>query len=700
MKILREDWRMSHSWRLIAIGLLLLLALPAFLLWQRSRAQAFAQSRTWRIGYHQTEPFVFRGPDGQPAGFARDVLDEAARRAGIRIEWVFIPQGASVAFAAGEIDMFPRSSEVPGMARAPYVTRHWFESFYGILQRAPQGAPAPAEFKGKTVATGQTHFIRAMAERLLPGAVIRPLPTWSRVVASVCSGESDLAFTELREAASALLEHPPVCRETPVRLWPLQNAVVSAGIGATREAAPAADLLRDEIGNIAGEGLLAGLHARWFLATINDVTAVEKIIVFQTRQNFLTTLSAILIFLLLAAAAVSWRMRTLRAAALRASEAKSMFIATISHEVRTPMNGVIGVAGLLRDTPLSPAQREMVDTISQSADSLLGVINDVLDLAKLEAGKVQPRLGSYSPHTLLRSVAALLQPVAQAKGLALTVETHPAVAPLGRGDSARLRQILLNLAGNAVKFTRTGSVILRLDPAPGSPGLIRLSVTDTGIGIPADQIPHLFEPFTQLDSGPARSFDGTGLGLAISRQLASVLGGTLGVESEPGKGSRFWVDVPYPPAGPASPTQESPAVVVPPLRILLVEDNPVNQLVASRMLQKLGHAVHSVANGAAAVAEFQQADWDLILMDCQMPELDGYAATRQIRALEASLGRQPHIVALTANAVEDDRDRCREAGMDGFLAKPVNPDALHRVLVRTASLRGLLPEELGLRHTG
>jgi signal transduction histidine kinase/ActR/RegA family two-component response regulator len=700
MKNWRDIARLPRSGRLIALSLLLLLSLPVYLFWEHARTRSLAQSRVWRMGYHQTEPFVFRGPDGKPAGFARDVLNEAARRAGIRLDWVFIPQGASVAFAAGDIDMFPRSSEVPGLARAPHVTRHWFESFYGILQRAPQGAPAPAVFTGKTVATGQTHFIRAMAERLLPGAVIRPMPTWSHVVASVCSGESDLAFTELREAASALLEHPPVCRETPVRLWPLQNAVVSAGIGASREAAPVADLLRDEIGSIAGEGLLADLHARWFLATINDVTAVEKIVVFQTRQNFLTTLSAVLVLLFLAAAAISWRMRTLRAAALRASDAKSMFIATISHEVRTPMNGVIGVAGLLRETPLDPSQREMVDTISQSADSLLGVINDVLDLAKLEAGKVQPRLGDYSPQALLRSVATLLQPVARAKGLSLHIETHTGVASIGRGDAARLRQILLNLAGNAVKFTSSGSVTLRLDPAPGAPGHIRLSVIDTGIGIAADQLPQLFEPFTQLDSGPARAFDGTGLGLAISRQLASVLGGALGVESEPGKGSRFWVDVPYPPAGPPSSALSASAVVVPPLRILLVEDNPVNQLVASRMLQKLGHAVHSVSNGAAAVAEFQQSDWDLILMDCQMPELDGYAATRQIRALESSLGRQPQIVALTANNLEDDGARCRDAGMDGFLAKPVNPDALHRVLVRTASLRGLLPDELGLRHTG
>jgi len=280
-----------------------------------------ARAQTWRIGYHQTEPFISRGPDGKPIGFGKDVLTEAARRAGIELEWVFVPQGAYAAFQSGEIDLFPRSSIVPGMGRAPYISESWFESFYGIAHLATVDTSLPESLTGRRVATGPTPFAKAFASKNLPGALVLPQGSWKEVLIGVCRGDSDAAFAEIREAMSVLASRPPECQDQSVKLLPLRKAVLEAGIGSSLRARVVADLLRREIGNIAVEGQLSEMHARWYDATPNEVTTVNQISQLKDHQRVLTLVSGVLVLLLSCMAIAAWKMRQLRLSAFLVTEA-------------------------------------------------------------------------------------------------------------------------------------------------------------------------------------------------------------------------------------------------------------------------------------------------------------------------------------------------------------------------------------------
>jgi signal transduction histidine kinase len=457
---------------------------------------------------------------------------------------------------------------------------------------------------------------------------------------------------------------------------------------------------------------------RMFLESSNNLQRLEsqlsvernKYRLFANLATFLVVLSVMTsAFLFFRQVATSDRalraaldhMRTTRDGAEQASRAKSQFLANMSHEIRTPMNAVLGLAELLLRTDLSKKQRHYAETILSSGTSLLELLNDILDLSRIEAGKLTLEQADFDLQQTVQAITDLFRETARAKGITLNLALADTTPRVVRGDQLRLRQTLVNLVGNAIKFTDHGNVTLDVAYSPPMAGQVtaclpvRFAVRDTGIGIEPDKCALIFKNFTQADESTTRKYGGTGLGLSVSHQLVEMMGGALELHSTPGEGSMFFFTVPFATpelSEPPLPTTSLAPVAEPSgedlptgtgIRILLAEDNSVNLAIATEMLEILGYTVDTATDGSEALTAALSTGYRLILMDCQMPKLDGFDATRRIRTIEQERdqNRVP-IVALTGNAMQGDREACLEAGMDDYLSKPFTMPQLAAVCAK------------------
>ncbi|MEP7361694.1 MAG: response regulator [Acidobacteriota bacterium] len=650
--------------------------------------QTGSEIRSARIGVDAAAPYQSWDPKRGAMGFSVEVISEAARRKGIRLTWVNVPQGPYEGIKKGLVDLWPLLMVRRSAVSPPHFTRPWLHNQYVVIWVGQPGSEEPSSASLRIGHLGAPQATRIVRERY-PQAELAPVENRQIALQALCAGKTDMAFMELRLLEAFLMQRPAGCESAPFRVHVLSDESSALAIASSNRYADLADELRDAIEDLNRDGLIYAYMDRWFIFTSVEAKSLLVIDEVRRRNMLLGVVILGLAFFLGLLTFLLRRVRAERRTADLANAAKSEFLANVSHEVRTPMNGVIGMSEILLETPLSEQQKEFAVTIRDSAMTQLAILNDILDLAKVESGKLTLEAIGFSPARLLDQLHAMFALGAESKGLEFRVDAAASLPQHVVGDPLRLRQIIANLTGNAIKFTSQGFIELGARAAvSGTSALLEFWVRDSGVGIPADAQRHVFEKFSQADTSTTRRYGGTGLGLAISRELADLMDASLSVESAVGQGTCFRLRVKLPlgelPA--AEPYAVSPVTGLaqrPPhrIRILVVEDNAINRRVAGEMISRLGYQVEYAFNGVEAIQRFDTQEFDLILMDCHMPEMDGYEATRRIRAMN-SIRRYVPIVALTAGATPIDRQKALNSGMDDYLAKPFRREELAALLQR------------------
>ncbi|MBK7930033.1 MAG: response regulator [Bryobacterales bacterium] len=774
----------------------------------------FAAGSVVRIGAAPGEPAAYLDPQGRVAGFYVDVLDEAARREGLTVEWVLYPRRSDEALLTTAVDVWAAANPSPERRDRFYLSRPWWVADYILLVRADSPIYKPPDTAARTVLFSEFPPSGKLAYTTLPQAKLLPRPSAQERLVAVCAGQADAALLDSNDLQRMLHIRPPGCESTPLRQVPHRDMKMELSMMSLPAKKALVERLRARIDSMIRDGTLPVLASAYPVLSSysSDVMMSAERASYERRYylvGFLGSLLAVatmLVLLLLLRQAHS-RTRRALSKAREFSRAKSEFMAVMSHEIRTPMHAALGFTELLMRTPLREDQREYAASVRNSVQCLLSIINDVLDLARLRMGPLPVAAESFSPGQLGVEIASMMEVIAEAAGLRFVLRLDPALPARVTADAGRLRQIATNLCGNAVKFTETGQIELAVKASPAEPdaGWLELEVHDTGPGISGEQQQLIFRPFVQLDSSTTRRRGGSGLGLAIVARLCEAMGGSVSVESKVGEGSLFrvkipvsgissqsWIEelslpreavtligandprvetlhaflqsagvsverllpggkppshslaivcgsatllrmepcrgrlilaassveiadlpdwarqrvtafLPWPAVGvmlrDALTGPALPQVVEPPPEssaepnggLLVVEDNEVNRRVMKGMLTHLGWQVELAGNGLEALQRFDHGHYAAILMDCQMPVMDGLQATTEIRKRQN--GARIPIIGVTAAAFQEDRDRCFAAGMDDFLPKPVTLDQLSQVLdkwVKRAPTPGLV----------
>ncbi len=529
----------SKRFRAIVAGTSALLAICAIAAHEVVRRHI--EDRVYVVGYEHNPQHMIRVRGGEPSGDAIDTLRQAAQRSGIRLRFEYHPESAYKALTEGHVDLWPLMTDLPERHRRIYFTRPWMMTSYYLVSRSARNVVPDEDLQAKLVCD----HVPVNAEMLrarFPRATVTSLDSLDSVVSAVCEGRADYGLLHDRFAISASnsLEHGCMAEDLPLRLFPMSFRGRTA-IGSTYEASAAADRLRTEISAMLADGSLAVIMSRYSSTGYNEMRSAMDLAEAEHNARLLGITLSVATILLLGVAWLAWRLRLAQRAATRASEVKSGFLANMSHEIRTPLTGLNGMLDLALETELTGEQREYLVLARTSAASLHNLLNDILDLSKLEARRMELIPGDFSISECVAEVLRLMSGLAHQKGLALTSAVGETTPESVRGDELRLRQILLNLVGNALKFTTVGCVEVRVRPLElKTATVMEFAVRDTGPGIAPDKQALIFETYRQAGSSSAHRSGGSGLGLAISHCLVELMKGRMWLESEPGRGSTFY----------------------------------------------------------------------------------------------------------------------------------------------------------------
>lgn len=644
-----------------------------------------------RVGIQQFPPYLLERADGSADGAAVAILNEAARRRGIRLRWSIEKEGPDLALAAGKVDLWPLLNRTSSRDRTMHVSPPWMVSEFVLMTLKSSGAMTLEQAAGKRVAYLGGPVTESMVSMYLKR--VQPLrrTTSEAATRAVCTGEADAAFLDSRFAQSILMDRPAECGNSGLQYTLVRPALLPLGVASTHKHARTADLLAGEILQMCADGTLAKILAQWSVIDTHDTEALTALAKLKDYSHLLVYVIAGMVLLLLLLGVIAHRLHSAREIATRAVQVKAILLTNVSQEIRTPMNGVMGMTNLLFTTNLTNEQREYAEAAHSSAESLLEMLNNILDYARMDQGKLQLESVDFDLHGLLEDVADHFAPHAGRKRLELACLIAPETPRIVTGDPVRLRQVLSNLMSNAVKFTNRGEIVLSSKVVSEEAGgvVLQIEVSDTGIGITEEDRPKLFHSFGQLNASDDRSHSGAGLGLAICKQIIAAGGGSMDYHSKPGVGSSFWVVMRF----------GRPECNLPPMQadlklvgrtVLIVSGSEAIRRMILIHCRALDMKAREAASVGHALELLQKMPFDLIVGDGRTPDAAKLA--------EVKLPSTKLILLSSSSSntySQSSLDGADETRVDAILPKPVRQSHFSQV-VREVLAR--LPAETRSAH--